>query len=179
MKNHQFLGDKSCTNTGSRGVKVSLEDKYQLVLLIIPGLEVLKRKSSTVILPECQAAVSHSYFALPGRGLEDSSCWREPVKQVSGGKPKSHLESALKPGDELLKITTTTAMAKRISAPNMQQFQCLCPFLPKGLCCGICSSVAAASAADAPSQRLSTCTKGPLGTKRDRISSSSASPGFC
>lgn len=59
MKNHQFLGRHKSHNMGSRGAKVSLKDKYQLVLLIIPGLEVLKRKSNTVVLLECQAAMSH------------------------------------------------------------------------------------------------------------------------
>lgn len=54
MKTHQFLEQQKPHNTGSRGAKVSLEDKYQLVLLIIPGLEVLKKKNSTIILPECQ-----------------------------------------------------------------------------------------------------------------------------
>lgn len=53
MKTHQFLEQQKPHNTG-RGAKVSLEDKYQLVLLIIPGLEVLKKKNSTIILPECQ-----------------------------------------------------------------------------------------------------------------------------
>lgn len=73
MQTHQFLEQHKPHNTGSRGAKVSLEDKHQLVLLISSGLEVLKRKSSAVILPECQAAASHSYRALPERGLEDSS----------------------------------------------------------------------------------------------------------
>lgn len=119
MKNHQFLEQQKPHNTGSRGAKVSLEDKYQLVLLNCPGLEVPKRKSSTVILPECQAAASHSYLALPETGLEDSSSWRKPIRQVSGGKPKSHLGSALKPEDEFLKMTTATVMAKRIPAHNI------------------------------------------------------------
>lgn len=118
------------------------------MLPVSPGLEVHKRKSSTVFLPQCQAAASHRYLALPGRGLEDSSSWRKPIEQVSGGKPKSHLGSALKPRAELLKITTATAMAKRISARNIQRFQVSLSVSTKGsgswsgLCCGICSSVA-------------------------------------
>lgn len=80
MKNHQFLERHKPHNTGSREAKVSLEDKYQSMLPVNPGLEVLRRKSSTVIPPQCQAAASHGYLALPGRSLEDSSSWGKPIE---------------------------------------------------------------------------------------------------
>lgn len=80
MKTHQFLERHKPHNTSSREAKVSLEGKYQSVLPVHPGLEVLRRKSSTVILPQHQAAASHGYLALPGRGLEHSSSWGKPIK---------------------------------------------------------------------------------------------------
>lgn len=66
-------------------------------------------------------------------------------------KPKRRVTSALKPTDELLKITVATAITKMVSAHDVQQFQLSDHFYQKdglrgwvlrALCCSVCRSVA-------------------------------------